>query len=73
MAVSMFSTLSTNIAAFLLSRGIAPTEVVGASGKTYFFYERTQDLQEGLDAYNNNIQLKKFISSFKEIKEMMKR
>lgn len=73
MAISMFSTLSTNIAAFLLSRGISPTDVVGTSGKTYFFYDRTPELQDSLDAYNNDIHLKRFISSFKEIKDMIRK
>ncbi len=73
MSNAMFSTLSTNIVAYLLMIGIKPDDIVKSSEKTYFFYERTDALQDGLNAYNDDIKLKKFISCFKEVKEMMRR
>lgn len=73
MSSAKFSTLSTNIVAFLLMNEIEPDDMVKSANNTYFFYERTQKLQDSLEEYNEDVRLKKFISCFKRVKEMTRK
>lgn len=69
---NLFQTSSLNIAAWLLTKDIEPLNYVTVGNQTVFFYERSNSLKYALDEYDNNKELKLFISKFKQIREMVK-
>lgn len=70
---SIFSTGSTNIVAFLMSKGINPVDTSLINGQTYFLYTRSKILTDALNEYDNNKELKAFIACFKKVKELIRR
>jgi hypothetical protein len=68
-----YFTQSLNIAAYLISKGYEVKKLENSStGITTFFFERSDGTFEAVKEYNNNDELKKFISAFREIKQMVK-
>jgi hypothetical protein len=72
MSTNIFQTSSLNIAAWLLTKEIEPKDYITVNGYTTFFYERSEELNKSLDEYDNNLELKKFIGKFKQVREMVK-
>jgi hypothetical protein len=69
---NLFQTSSLNIVAWLMTMNIDSIEHAKINGQSIFYYERSTELQEALNSYNNNIDLKRFISCFKKIKDIIK-
>lgn len=67
-----FQTSSLNIVAWLMVKDRAVSDKKKINGKTIFYFDRDEDLQKDIDEYNNNIELKKFIGKFREVKDMAK-
>jgi len=68
----IFQTSSLNIVAWLSANDIEFMDHVVIYGKSTFYFERTEQLSKCLDEYNTNEQLKKFISSYKRIRSIVK-
>jgi hypothetical protein len=69
---ALFHTSSLNIVAWLLSKGYQIKDKVKINNQTVFFFDRDENLQKVIDEYNNNQELKLFISKFREVKIMAK-
>jgi hypothetical protein len=69
----LYFTQSLNIAAFLKYKGFEVKKVLPNQGITTFYFERSDSVFDAIREYNNNSDLKRFINSFREIKEMIKR
>lgn len=68
---SLFQTSSLNLVAWLLLKGFKVIEIVKVSNQSIFYFERNDDLQRAIDAYNQNTELKAFIGQFKKVKDML--
>jgi hypothetical protein len=73
--VRLFVTQSLNVAAWLISKGFVVMETVkicdNNDSNLSFCFERTNDLINSVDEYNGNVELKKFIGAFKDVKRMV--
>jgi hypothetical protein len=68
----LFQTSSLNIVAWLLTKGFTVKEKIKIDNQTVFFFDRNNTLQQAINDYNNNQELKNFIAKFKIVKEMAK-
>jgi len=73
MVDSIFTTGSTNLAAFLYMNDIKPVQVTKINNQTYFLYVKTEELNVQIDNYNSNVELKEFISAFKKVKDISRK
>jgi hypothetical protein len=56
--------------AYLIANGIEPEGMVKEEGNNAMFYfEKTDELQKVIDKYNQDEELKKFISAYKEVRK----
>jgi len=69
---NVFQTSSLNIVAWLLTKGYQVKEKMRLNNSTIFYFDRDENLQKTIDEYNNNKELKDFISKFREVKIMAK-
>lgn len=69
---SIFQTSSLNIVAWLAANDIEFIDHVKIYDKSIFYFDRNEQLSALLDEYNTNEQLKKFISSYKRIRGIVK-
>jgi len=69
---NIFQTSSLNIVAWLLTKGYPVKDKKRLDDKTIFYFDRVDTLQSAIDAYNNNTDLKEFISNFRQVKIMAK-
>jgi hypothetical protein len=69
---NVFKTSSLNIASWLLVKEVEPLDYITVKGVTTFFYERSDVLDKYLTEYDNNVELKKFIGKFRQVREMVK-
>jgi hypothetical protein len=68
----MFYCRSLNLVAFLMSKGVQP-EGYNDRGKNLTFYFKKDDrLQEVINMYNENKELKEFITAFKQVKDIIR-
>jgi hypothetical protein len=65
-----YTTFSLNVAAFLKSNGVKVIKVEKENDKAVFYFEKTEQVKTLVDMYLNDSTLKRFISAFKEIKDM---
>jgi len=68
----MYSTASTNVAAWLVMNGFDIAEVKRLQGKMWFYFNEADDLQDVLDEYNRTDILQRFIVAFRQVKAVMK-
>lgn len=69
---NMYRTESLNVAAYLKSRGFQPERKEDYGRKASIYFESSKELYQAIEEYNNNDELKKFISAFREIKEFIR-
>lgn len=69
---NLFQTSSLNLVAWLLMKGFEVKEKVKVGDQAIFYFERVFGLQDAINAYNQNIELKQFIAQFKKVKGMAK-
>ena len=67
-----YDVLSLNLAAYLRMKGFEIQRVKKTDKGVVFYFERTNELFDAVTEYNNNVELKKFISEFKHIKQIVK-
>jgi hypothetical protein len=68
----MFYCRSLNLVAFLMSKGVEP-EGYNDRGKNLTFYFKKDDrLQDTINQYNENKELKEFITAFKQVKDIIR-
>jgi hypothetical protein len=70
--MNLFYTRSTNLCAYLMMNNHKVKAKQRDSRGTIFYFERSQELNESIEQYNNDEKIKKFISCFKDVKEIMK-
>jgi dolichyl-phosphate-mannose--protein O-mannosyl transferase len=68
----IFQTSSLNIVAWLMTKGYVVKDKKRIDNSTIFYFDRDENLQKFLNEYNNNKELKSFISKFREVKMMAK-
>lgn len=68
----LFQTSSLNLVAWVLTKDIQIKEKVNIGDVTVFYFDRTDELQKAINEYNQNIELKKFITKFKQVREIIK-
>lgn len=66
-----FTTQSLNVVAWLMSKGFAIDSTVNINNSTTFNFIKTQELMQSVNEYSNNITLKKFLSAYREIKDIV--
>ena len=66
-----FTVMSLNMVAWLVSKGFPIVETATINNQITFFFEKSQALSEAINAYNSNIELKRFLGAFKQVKEMV--
>ena len=69
---SLFQTSSLNLVAWLLVKGFKVKEKIKIDNSTIFYFDRVHELQQAINEYNQNQELKDFIAKFKLVKEMAK-
>lgn len=67
-----FKAYSLNLVTWLKMNDFKIAKAEKINGKTSFYFESTQELYDCIEEYNNNEELKKFISTFKEIRQLTK-
>ncbi len=68
----IFQTSSLNIVAWLATNDIDFDDYIRINGNVIFCYNRTDNLTSCIDEYNDNEQLKKFISNYRRIRSIVK-
>lgn len=68
----IFQTSSLNIVAWLMTKGYVVKDKKRIDNSTIFYFDRDDNLQKYINEYNNNKELKAFISKFREVKMMAK-
>lgn len=68
----LYHTRSLNLASYLNANGKNPVKVVKEDGNAVFYFTKTADTKVLVDMYFNDLTLKRFIVSYKEIREMAK-
>ena len=66
-----FSVMSLNLVAWLISKDFEIIETALINNQVTFFFEKSPELSEAINDYNNNIELKKFLGAFKQVKQIM--
>lgn len=72
MAKELFYCKSLNLVAFIMSKGIKLDGYNTGRNKAVFYFEKSEQLDNVIKQYNDNEELKAFISSFKEVKDILK-
>ena len=68
----MFYCKSLNLVAYIMSKGIEPEGFNDRGKNLTFYFKKDQQLQQIIQSYNDNVELKEFIYSFKKVKELIK-
>jgi hypothetical protein len=71
--MNTYYTQSLNIAAYLKFKGFKILNSETIKNITTFYFERTDSLNQAIKDYNNDTELKMFITAFREVKEMIKK
>lgn len=68
----MFYCRSLNLVSYIISKGIEPEGYNDRGKNLTFYFKKNDDLQKVIDSYNDNIELKEFISAFKKVKDLIR-
>lgn len=68
-----YTTQSLNVAAFLMYKDLEVVKSETIKGITTFYFKREDAVYDALAEYNSNVELKKFITSFREVKRLIRR
>jgi hypothetical protein len=68
----MFYCKSLNLVAYIMSNGVEPHGFNDRGRNLTFYFVKDDRLKEIIDSYNNNTELKNFISAFKQVKDLIK-
>lgn len=67
----LYYTQSLNLAAFVMSKGFEPVGKRKSNGNVTIYFNKTDELHDAVREYNKNEELKKFIASFRELKNYL--
>lgn len=67
----LYCTQSLNLAAFVMSKGFEPVGKRKSNGSVTIYFNKTDELHDAVREYNRNEELKKFIASFRELKNYL--
>jgi hypothetical protein len=67
----LYYTQSLNLAAFIMSKGINPVGKTKSSGSVTIYFDKTDQLHDVVRDYNKQEELKKFIASFRDLKQYL--
>ncbi len=67
-----YRVLSLNVATWLKMHGFSIERTEKENGNTVFYFTRTDELHKCIDEYNNDSKLKKFIATYKDIRNITK-
>ncbi|MED1863203.1 DUF5659 domain-containing protein [Fictibacillus nanhaiensis] len=67
----MYYTQSLNLAAYIMSKGIDPVGKTKSGKSVTIYFNKTNELHDVVRDYNNQEELKKFISAFRELKHYL--
>lgn len=65
---NLYKVKSLNVVAYLRLKGFTIAKVEKDKNEANFYFEKSKELFKVIDEYNSNQELKKFISSFKEVR-----
>jgi hypothetical protein len=68
----MFYCKSLNLVAYIISKGIQPEGYNDRGKNLTFYFVKDDQLKIVIDSYNSNVELKNFISAFKQVKDLIK-
>jgi hypothetical protein len=68
----MFYCRSLNLVAFLMSKGVEPDGYNDRGKNLTFYFKKDDKLQETINLYNENNELKEFITAFKQVKDIIR-
>lgn len=68
----MFYCKSLNLVAYIMSKGIEPHGFNDRGKNLTFYFLKDEQLKQVINSYNDNLELKSFISAFREVKELIK-
>lgn len=68
---NLYYTQSLNLAAYIMSKGIEPIGKTKLQKGMTIYFNKTKELHEIVDDYNSNLEIKKFIASFKDLKQYL--
>lgn len=68
----MFYCRSLNLVAFLMSKGVQPEGYNDRGRNLTFYFKKDDKLQETIHMYNENKELKEFITAFKQVKDIIR-
>jgi hypothetical protein len=68
----MFYCKSLNLVSYLISKGVEPKGYNDRGKNLTFYFVKDEKLKQIIDSYNNNKELKDFISAFKQVKDLIK-
>ena len=66
-----YYTGSLNMASWLYSKGFEIINITKLD-KAVLYFDRSEELEKSIEEYNKNLELKKFITAFKEVKQQIK-
>jgi hypothetical protein len=67
---NLYQVYSLNVATYLKMNGFNIIRAEKIEDKTVFSFERTEQLYKAIDTYNSNEELKRFISTYKDIRNI---
>lgn len=67
----LYYTQSLNLAAYLMSKDFMPVGKRDSLKGVTIYFNKTDALHDAVREYNRNIELKKFITSFKDLKSYL--
>lgn len=68
-----FHTKSLNLVAWLIANEIPIYKTVVLGNNTIFYFEHNEKVESLIQSYNSNEVLKKFISAFKYVKDVVRK
>lgn len=68
---NLYYTQSLNLASYIMANGIEPVGKTKSNGSVTIYFDKTEQLHDIVKEYNKNDDLKKFISSFKKLKQYL--
>jgi hypothetical protein len=67
-----FQTRSLNVAAYLIHKGFDVKSMPIIDGQTIFLFDGGDEVRNMVTEYNQNMELKNFIITFKKLKEIIR-
>lgn len=69
---NLYYTQSLNLAAYLKWNGKEPIKSETVNGITTFYFDKDEETYKIVTRYNNDLDMKRFITCFRDIKRMIK-